>query len=157
MSFPKDIQDCLVSHCNPHGDITNSDLKLAGAILHHACATECFNIWKRTILSQTDNLATLFWSCKGSVTTTIPAAALLCQLAHHRRYHRYISLSNYLPGDLNNAADDASRLQHLSAAVLLTHFNNYSLFAYPLLATLDTTTKTAFLRDLVSVKQVARK
>jgi hypothetical protein len=98
---------------------------LAGAVLHYACAAECFDIREHTILSRTDNLATLFWSCKGSVTTTNPAAVLLRQLAHHRRYHRYISLSDYLPGDLNNAADDASCLQHLSATALLTHFNTH--------------------------------
>ena len=125
MSFPKDIQDRLVSRRNPSGDITNSDLELAGAVLHHACVADCFDVRERTVLSRTDNLATLFWSRKGSVTTTKPAAALLRQLAYHRRYHRYISLSDYLPGGLNLAADDASRLQHLSAHDLLTHFNTH--------------------------------
>lgn len=125
MSFPKDIRDRLVSRRNPSGDITNSDLELAGAVLHHACAADCFDIRERTVLSRTDNLATLFWSRKGSVTTTNPAAALLRQLARHRRYHRYLALSDYIPGPLNLAADDASRLQHLSATELLTHFNSH--------------------------------
>lgn len=123
MSFPDDIRHRLVSRRNPHGDITNSDLELAGSFLHMACAADCFDIRERTTLSRTDNTPTLAWQRKGSTTTSRSAAELLRLQARHQRYHRYLKLHDYLPGVLNPMADDASRLQHLSHSQFLAHFN----------------------------------
>ena len=39
------------------GQVTNSDLELAGRVLHHTYMTDCFDIHKRTMLSHTDNTA----------------------------------------------------------------------------------------------------
>lgn len=47
----------------------NSDLELAGGLLHLEVAAQCFDIRERTIISKTDNLATLYWQCKGSTTS----------------------------------------------------------------------------------------
>ena len=124
MPFPKDIQDRLVSWSNPHGDITNSDLEQLGGILHQDCGAQCFDIRERTTLSRTDNTSTLFWSRKGSATTSKATAELLRIRGLHQRFHRYISLSDHLPGILNQAADDASRLQHLTNSQLLAYFNS---------------------------------
>lgn len=124
MPFPRDIQDRLVSHSNPHGDLTNSDLEEAGAFLHQDCGAQCFDIRERTSLSRTDNTATLYWQRKGSTSTSKAAAELLRLQAFHQRFHREVRLNDYLPGPLNQAADDASRLQHLSNPDLLAHFNS---------------------------------
>ena len=42
--FTADITAELVSWGNPEGQATNSDLELAGRVLHHACMDDCFNI-----------------------------------------------------------------------------------------------------------------
>lgn len=123
MRFPKDITDRLVTFKNPNGDITNSDLELAGSLIQMACAAECFDTRERTILSRTDNLATMYWRRKHSTSASTAHATLLQLQAFHQRFHRYISLIDYIPGPQNKAADDASRLQHLSHTQFLTHFN----------------------------------
>ena len=49
----------LVSWGKLHVQVTNSDLELAGSVLHHVCMTNCFDIRYRTMLSCTDNPAGL--------------------------------------------------------------------------------------------------
>ena len=46
---------------NPNGTITNSDLELAGGLLHLEALTQAFDITKRTVLSEGDNLSATFW------------------------------------------------------------------------------------------------
>ena len=64
---------------NLHGTITNSDLKLAGGLLHHEATSQCFYIQECTILSKTDNTPTLFWQCKRSTTSGMPTYLLHAQ------------------------------------------------------------------------------
>jgi hypothetical protein len=122
--IPPPIQRRLVTYENPGGDVTNSDLELAGGLLHQEAAVTCFDIRERTTKDATDNIATLYWSRKGSTTTTGPAAYLLRLLALHQRHHRYLNLKDYLPGDRNVMADDASRFCHLSDTEFLVYFNS---------------------------------
>ena len=121
--FPPDVSSSLRTFNNPAGTINNSELELAGGFWHDEVAAQCFDVRHRTLKSHTDNLATLFWHRKGSVTTTSPTATLLRQRALHQRFHRYLSLKDYLPGPLNTMADDASRLWTLSDAAFLLYFN----------------------------------
>ena len=72
----------------------------------------------------TDNVAARSWLRKGSRTTLGPAAYLLRLLALHQRHFRYHSTADYIPGPINQMADDASRLLSLSDAALLSHFNS---------------------------------
>jgi hypothetical protein len=65
---------------------------LAGAVLHHDAIAQCFDVRERTTKSDTDNQATLFWTRKGSVTTSSPTAYLLRLKALHQRHHRYLAL-----------------------------------------------------------------
>ena len=51
--------------------------------------------------------------------------------ALHQHHHRYVPRHDYLEGVNNKAADDASRLTHLSDDEFLTHFNS----TYPQKAT----------------------
>ena len=125
--FDSSILANLASAKNPKGPINNSQLELLGAFLHDEVAAQCFDVRERTIYSQTDNLCTLFWDRKGSVTTTSPTATILRQQALHQRFHRYVKLRDYIPGPENCMADDASRLFHLSNHAFLSHFN----FTYP--------------------------
>jgi hypothetical protein len=122
--FPPDIRAALASRNHPHGTITNSDLELAGSLLQHEAAVQCFDLRERTLLSHTDNTPTLFWQRKGSTTTTGPPAYLLRAQALHQRHHRYVPRHDFIPGLANTMSDDASRLHHLSDADFLTHFNS---------------------------------
>ncbi len=67
--WPQDIVKQLITDSNPQGTITNSDLELAGGLLHLDAITHCFDVRKRTILSKGDNLSTTFWERKGIVTS----------------------------------------------------------------------------------------
>ena len=75
--WPTHIQDALVTEDNPFGTLTNSYLELAGGLLHLEAIANNVDVQERTILSKTDNLATLYWQYKGSATTTAPPAHLL--------------------------------------------------------------------------------
>jgi hypothetical protein len=121
--FPPEIQQRLHTFDNPRGTINNSELELLGSLWHHDVAAHTFDVRERTLLSHTDNLATLFWARRGSVTTTSPTATILRLQALHQRFHRYIALKDYIPGPENSMADDASRMFHLDDASFLTHFN----------------------------------
>ena len=122
--FPKHIQDRLVSHSNPHGDITNSDLELAGLLAQQDILAQQVNCRGRTMLPLGDNTPMVSWHHKQSTTTTGPAAYLLRLNSIHQRHYRYVSKSSYIPGPANAMADDCSRLWHLSDSQLLAHFNS---------------------------------
>lgn len=121
--WPQDIIDALVTDDNPNGTITNSDLELAGGLLHLEAIAHHFDVRERTILSKTDNLATMFWQRKGSATSEKPPAYLLRLFGIHQRYHRYVPRHDYIPGKSNPMADDASRLFDLTDAQFLAYFN----------------------------------
>jgi hypothetical protein len=70
--FPKNIQKRLVTFNNPTGDITNSNLGLAGSLIQQEAAAQCFDIRERATKDSTDNMATMYWTRKGSTTSTAP-------------------------------------------------------------------------------------
>ena len=121
--FPRELQQRLVTYSNPQGTVTNSDLELAGSVMQHEAAAQCFDVRERTIHSKTDNTATMYWARKGSATTKAAATYLLRVNSYHQRHHRYVPRHDYIPGPANTMADDASRLQHLTNDEFLTHFN----------------------------------
>ena len=125
MPFPSDVTARLSTYTNPHGELTNTDLELVGSILQSEAAVQCYDMRERTHLQRTDNIGTMFWQRKGSTTMVKPAASLLRYQAFHQRFHRHVTLHDYLAGPLNTAADDTSRLQHLSNAAFLHHFNHH--------------------------------
>ena len=124
LKWPQNIIDSLVTDKNPNGTITNSDLELAGGLLHLEAISQHFDVRERTILSKTDNLATLFWQRKGSTTSSKPPAHLLRLFGIHQRFHRYVPRHDYISGKSNPMADDASRLFHLPDSQFLSYFNN---------------------------------
>ena len=114
LRWPQEVIDRLVTSDNPNGDITNSDLELAGGLLHLEAICQTFDVRERTVLSKTDNLNTLFWERKGSTTTDKVPAHLLRLFGIHQRYHRYVPRHDYQPGLSNPVADACSRDFHLS-------------------------------------------
>ena len=120
LKWPQEIIDKLVSDKNPNGTISNSDLELAGGLLHLEAIAQTFDVRERTLLSKTDNLNTLFWQRKASSTTDKVPAYLLRLFGIHQRYHRYVARHDYLPGPSNPVADALSRDFHLTWAELIS-------------------------------------
>jgi hypothetical protein len=85
--WPDFIAAWLVTADNPHGSITNSDLELAGGLLHLDALSQCFDIREWTVLSKGDNLSTTFWECRGSTSTNSPPAYLLRLFGMHQWFH----------------------------------------------------------------------
>ena len=124
LKWPEHIVQQLITDKNPLGTISISDLELAGGLLHLDALAQAYDIRERTVLSKTDNLATLFWQRKGSTTTDKVPAYLLRLFGIHQRYHRYVARHDYLPGGSNKIADDTSRLFSLTDEQFLTYFNH---------------------------------
>jgi hypothetical protein len=121
--FPTHIQDRLVSFSNLKGDITNSDLELAGSVAQLDILAQHVGARERTVQLLHDNTAAVYWQRKGSTTTTGPAAYLLRLQALHQRFYRYVPVHDYIPGPANGMADDCSRLWELSDSQLVSYFN----------------------------------
>ena len=84
--FPAWVQRDLVSFDNPEGSINNSDLELVGSIAHNDILAQHADVREPTIRNSYDNMATVFWQHKGSMTTTGPAAYLLSIQAFHQQF-----------------------------------------------------------------------
>ena len=105
LEWPKEIIDKVVMAVNPKGTILNSGLELVGGLLHLEAIAQSFDVHERTLLSKTNNLNTLFWQLKASVTTDKIQAYLLCFFGIHQWFHCYVAWHDYLPGSSNPVAD----------------------------------------------------
>ena len=62
MEWPQDIQDRLVSESNPSGDITNSDLEMAGMLMLFCIMEDvCGDLQERHLALYSDNSPTVSW------------------------------------------------------------------------------------------------
>ena len=125
LRWPKEIIDKLVTDKNPNGTISNSDLELAGGLLHLEAIAQTFDVRERTLLSKTDNLNTLFWQRKASSTTDKVPAYLLRLFGIHQRFHRYVARHDYLPGPSNPVADALSCDFHLTWRELISTLSRH--------------------------------
>ena len=123
VTYIQDVVDRLFTYKNPGGDINNSDLELAGGVLQHCCAADCYDVRVQTVLSRTDNSAGMWWTRKGSVTCTSPPAHLLRLQAVHQRHHRYLPQHDFVSGVDNDISDVSSRSSALSDNQLLAFLN----------------------------------
>ena len=121
--FPDEVQRQVVSEANPRGQITNSDLELAGTIMHQHVKNNLYDREGETDHTLCDNTPTVAWRTKGSTTTTKVTAYLLRIAAMQRKHFKTNNQISYITGDDNRMADDASRLWQLSDDELLTYFN----------------------------------
>ena len=123
--FPPDIQARVVSFDNPSGDITNSDLELAGVIAQNDVITQLWDVRHTTIGTRTDNSPAVGWTLRGSISKDGPVAYLLRLFSLHRRAYRYTVAIEHLSGERNRMADDCSRLWYLTDTQLLAYFNSH--------------------------------
>jgi hypothetical protein len=109
LPWPQHIIDKVVTEDNPNGTITNSDLELAGGLIHLDCGAQTMDIRERTVVSKGDNLNTTHWERKGNTSANSAAAHILRQFGLHQRFHRYVPRFDYLSGPSNLIADALSR------------------------------------------------
>jgi hypothetical protein len=123
--WPQHVISRLVTDSNPCGSITNSDLELAGGLLHLNALSNCFNICKHTVLSKGDNLSTTFWERKRSTSTSAAPAYLLCLFGIHQRIHRYIPRFDSISGASNHVADAILQDFYLPWSHMLVSLSHY--------------------------------
>lgn len=114
------ISDLLVTNTNPTGTISNSDLELAGGLLHLEALSQAFDVRERTSLRKTDNLNTLFWKRKGIATTDKIPEHLLRMFGAHHCFHCYVPHHDYITGPSNPMANALSCDFDLSWGELMT-------------------------------------
>ena len=121
MPYPKDIVGCLVSWTNPQGKVTNSELELAGDVVHSDCVAQCFVVKERTTLSRNDNTSGLWWQRKVSATCTSAPAHLLRLQSMHQHFHRYVPRIDFVSGVDNLISERTYRSSDLTENQLLTY------------------------------------
>ena len=117
--YLQDVVNRLVTYKNPRKDINNSDLELAGGVFQHCCAADCYDVQEQTVLSRTDNYASMWWMRKGSATCISPPAHFLRLQAVHQRQQRYVPRHDSVSGVDNDISDLPSRSSALSNNQLL--------------------------------------
>jgi hypothetical protein len=126
--FADDIQKRLVSYKsykNPRGDITNSDLELAGTVIHQHVLGQHASVTGETAYTLCNNMPAVSWQAKAGSTTTGKSAAYLLRLgAFVQKEQRCNHKINHISGEDNRMADDASQLWTLSDSQLLNYFNS---------------------------------
>ena len=120
--FSPELQECLVSEANPKGTVTNSDLEHAALLAQVSLMADHHNVRYATLLNCSDNTPAVSRVTKGSVVSDGPSAYLCHYACQHQRLHRYCHVAQFLPGEANVMADDASRLQSLTDDSFLSHF-----------------------------------
>ena len=123
--FPSEVQSRLVSTDNPQGTITNSDLEHTGMLGQLCLINQRHDARYATILTMCDNTPAVSRVAKGAASSIGPAAHQCIFACDHQRQHRYCHVSQYIPGEANVMADDASRLQHLTDTAFLAHFEQH--------------------------------
>jgi hypothetical protein len=118
--FQSFIQARLVSTDTPKGDITNSDLELAGTIAQLDIATTYLHTFHQTLSILSDNTPAIAWQGKGSTSTKSATAYLLRIQALHQRHHQYHATFDHIAGTANTMADTASRCFDLTDSALST-------------------------------------
>jgi hypothetical protein len=121
--FPWNVQADVVSFDNPKGTVTNSDLELAGTIVHQAVLGSQVAVKGETAHTLCDNTPAVTWRKKGSTTSTHRNALLLRLAAAQGRVQWANHRISQIAGLDNIMGDNASHLFHLDDEKFLTHFN----------------------------------
>ena len=69
MTFPEDIQQCIMTTDNPGGDLTNSDLEQTGVLAQANITNNLYDLHDHTLSTLNDNIAAGSHSHKGALTS----------------------------------------------------------------------------------------
>jgi hypothetical protein len=103
----------MVSFSNPNGDITNSDLEMAGLLTEYLVLEHLVPLQFAHTSAWCDNTPTISWANKLSSSKSMAAARLVQALAMHLHTNQASPLITWLiAGVLNILANMASRTFH---------------------------------------------
>ena len=111
IQWPEDITKSIVSDKNPKGTLTINDLELAGELLAWLVLEQISPVCLKhaTVGIHCDNTASVSWSNRLNVTSSIIAGHLLRALSTRLHVHQTSPmLTVNIPGDQNHMADVAS-------------------------------------------------
>jgi hypothetical protein len=117
VEWPADIQASVISFQNPDGTITNSDLEMAGMLIHYLVLEHLVPLRHVHVAAWCDNTPTVSWTNKLSASRSSVAGRLTRALAmrlHANEASPLISVS--IAGTENTMADTASRTFHRNTA-----------------------------------------
>jgi len=110
IEWPDNIRANLVSFKNPHGNITNSDLELAGAILQLLVLEAIVTLEDCNTMLASDNTPTVGWIRKLSCSSSNVATELLKVLGARMMHGKFPPPQiHHIAGVDNKLADYASR------------------------------------------------
>jgi hypothetical protein len=112
VEWPEDITTNVVSEKNPLGTITNSDLEMAGVLIHQLVLERLVDMCHRRSIIHCDNTPSVSWATRMSARGKSPTIAhrLLRGLAMRQRTtHSACPAVVSIPGIQNTLADVASR------------------------------------------------
>lgn len=108
--WPKEVKHQLISLANPHGTLTNSDLELAGAILHLLVLEAMVPMKDINTMLSCDNTPTVAWVQKRSCSSSKVATELLKVLGSLMIHLKFPAPQiHHIAGTENKHADFASR------------------------------------------------
>jgi hypothetical protein len=112
VQWPHDITTNVVSDSNPTGTITNSDLEMAGVLIHQMVLEQLVDMRHKRSVIHCDNSPSVSWATRMSARGKSPTIAhrLLRGLAMRQRTtHSACPVVIHIPGVENTLADVASR------------------------------------------------
>jgi hypothetical protein len=112
VQWPADITTNVVSDSNPLGTITNSDLEMAGVLIHQLVLEQLVNMCHKRSVIHCDNSPSVSWATRMSARGKSPTIAhrLLRGLAMRQRTtHSACPAVVHIAGIQNTLADVASR------------------------------------------------
>jgi hypothetical protein len=117
VEWPADISASVISFHNPEGTITNSDLEMAGMLLHYIVLEHMVALRHVHVAAWCDNTPTVSWTNKLSSSRSSIAGRLTRALAMRLQANEASPLvSVSIAGTDNTMADTASRTFHRNAA-----------------------------------------
>jgi len=127
VAFPPEIQAEVVSHANPRGRISNSDLEMMGLLLQWVVLEQVSNLQHAHVACWCDNTPTVAWATRLLSTKATNAARILRILALRMLACEASPITTqHIAGELNTMADFASRsfTSHPDPRQFLTTFHS---------------------------------
>jgi hypothetical protein len=130
VQFPRSIADEVVSFKNPTGRLTNSDLELAGLVLHYCALENATDLAHKRVGIYSDNTPTVHWTKRMADRSQAETSGRLLRgfAMRQRTLHSGPTTVAPIAGDQNGMADEASRIFNspfpkLSDSQFLPYFN----------------------------------